>query len=145
MRQGIVLLAVVMLASPAAAQKINLEQLRESTWMPRTFAICGIGFTSVQGCFLVADRTDLREQIAALRKQLRGTASDAELYFRLYNLWKRVGDNESGLLIVTDGGEWHRPPCSARGLVLPHSCVRIQCGGDREAVQGPARCADRLG
>lgn len=95
MRKGIVLLTFTTLAGTAAAQDVNLEKLRRATWMPMTRAVCGIGFNSTRGCFLVDDRTDLPQQIVTLRKQIRGDASDAERYYRLCKFCARVGDKKA--------------------------------------------------
>src|SRR5579872_3104070 len=96
MRKGIALLALAILSGSTAAQDVNLARLREAARMPSVYVGFGLRINSVRGLsrVLVDDRPDLRSQIAALRKQLRGDATDADRYFRLRQLHERLEDDK---------------------------------------------------
>jgi tetratricopeptide (TPR) repeat protein len=96
MRNGVVLLALAILASEAASQGINKEKLRQAARMPEPSLLGGVSFHPIVGFYLLFDPPDVRPEIAGLRKALKNDAKDAERWFRLGQLYDWIGDEKEG-------------------------------------------------
>ncbi|HZT80522.1 MAG TPA: tetratricopeptide repeat protein [Gemmataceae bacterium] len=95
MRKTFALLSLALLAGTARPQPVDRDKLRQAAWMPKVSVMAGIGFNSADGFAMMGEKRDLKPEIAALRKQLKGGADDADRYFRLAELCDRDKDQKA--------------------------------------------------
>lgn len=88
MRKATALLVFVTVsASAAAAEEFDRARLRGLVQLPTLTFLFGVGVNSEDGIVLMGEKVDAPAEIAALLKQMKGDASDAERYHRLARLY----------------------------------------------------------
>lgn len=91
MRTQTVLVAwIALLLWGSAGAQVNPQKLQEAARLPQVSITWGFGITTGHGLYYLvsmADAYDSLAEIAAIKKQMRGEASDAERYARLGQLY----------------------------------------------------------
>lgn len=113
------LIALVLLAGRAQAAEVNKVRLRELADLPTINVTAGIGFSTIYGFSFNDAKPDPEAEIARLRKQLQGDASDAERYQRL------------GLLLAKTDHKKESDEAYARAVALCREQVREHPDGMR--------------
>jgi tetratricopeptide (TPR) repeat protein len=88
----IVLVLVATIASRVAAQQVDKEKLRKLARFPSMSFEFRLNFVA-HSEFAAAEQKPKTEEIAALQKEMKGDASDAERYQRLGELYLRLEDS----------------------------------------------------
>lgn len=85
------LLALIVLASPISAAEMDKATLRQLANVPEPGNfVLGIGFSSSKGFVFAGEKTDPPSvTIARIRKELKGDATDAERYQRLWSVYEK--------------------------------------------------------
>jgi tetratricopeptide (TPR) repeat protein len=87
-RSTIFALMLVTLSGSVQAQP-DKQKLREAIKLPSMTFAFGVGFSAIPGQTAWAEESDPQAEIAALRKALKGNASDAERWQALGSLYER--------------------------------------------------------
>ncbi|HWG42125.1 MAG TPA: tetratricopeptide repeat protein, partial [Gemmataceae bacterium] len=90
MNTRMVLLAVILLAGRVEAGTINKPKLRKLAELPAITITSVIRFSTTYGYSFNQEKPNAVAEIARLRKQLKGDASDAERYQRLSLLYAKA-------------------------------------------------------
>jgi tetratricopeptide (TPR) repeat protein len=142
-----VLSAILVLASPAAADEIDKAKLRDVVSLPALNLKFGVGFDSRQGVSGLDAERDAQVEIAQLNKAMKGSASDAARHARLAELYDMLHDKEKSQKAAVHAVDLYRQQRKTdpdNGRLLSKLALALLWADDSEKAEKAARHAVEL-
>jgi tetratricopeptide (TPR) repeat protein len=108
-RSSILLVAILLITSPLAAQPVDKAKLRAATTLPSVTSFLKIGSDDLDRREPSGKKIDFARKIAGLNKRLDGSARDADVYLDLAECYRVVKDDDKRTLAGHKAGEVLQP------------------------------------
>jgi Flp pilus assembly protein TadD len=149
MRPGHVLLVwLALCAAPSAAHAVDKDKLRELPKLPTVEVMAGVGFNTRTGLYLAGERRDIKAEIAALQKAMKGGAGDGPRYRQLGDLYAEAKEDEKAKTAYKKAVELHQGDVKAHpkdAFALAHLGQALASAGEDGEAEKTLRQAVKLG